>query len=110
MKTHTKIDESQSKKQKTQLSYEQVQSQQEPREEQMVPLLQIAQREQVLVQVPPIQQVNPLHPSDVEIHDIYSDLEEETGPSICPVCILTSLVSSIPSPEESEFVLGASFS
>ena len=49
-------------------------------------------------------------PYDVEIHDIDSDLEEETGPSTRPVRILTSLVSSIPSSEDSEFVLGGSFS
>ena len=62
------------------------------------------------MQVPPIRQVNPFPPSDVEIHDIDSDLEEESGPSTCPVGILTSLVSSIPSPEDPKFVLGGSFS
>ena len=62
------------------------------------------------MQVPPIRQVNPLPPSDVEIHDIDSDLEEDTGPSTCPVNILTSLVSSIPSLQEFEFFLGSSFS
>ena len=62
------------------------------------------------MQVPPIRHVNPMPPFDVEIHDIDSDLEEETGPSTCPVSILTSLVSSIPSVQESEFVLESSFS
>ena len=46
----------------------------------------------------------------IEIHEIYSDIEEEAGPSTFLVIFLTSLVSSIPSPKESEFVLGASFS
>ena len=76
----------------------------------MVPLLQIDQREQVLMQVPSIRQVNHFPPFDVEIRNIDSDLEEETSPSTCPVSIFTSLVSSIPSPEDSEFVLGGSFS
>ena len=62
----------------------------------MVPLLQIAQREQELVQVPPIQQVNPTPLADIEIHDIHNDLEEEEGTFACPVSVLTSLISSIP--------------
>ena len=54
LQTHTEIIKPQSKKQKTQLSSEHVQSQQEPREEQTVPLLQIAQREHVLkIPIPP---------------------------------------------------------
>ena len=94
--THTKMVESESKKQKTQLSSEQVQSQEVPREEQLVPLLQISQQEQALMKVPLIQQVNPPLPPDIQIHDVDSDLDEEEGPSTFPVNVLTSLISSIP--------------
>ena len=110
LQTQKEMVESHPNKEKAQLSSKQVQSQEVQREEQMVPLLQISQREKAKVQVPHIQQVNPTPLDDIEIHDIDSDLEEETGPSTCLVSILTSLVSSIPNPEESEFVLGASFS
>ena len=61
-----------------------------------MPLLHISQQEQALVQVPPIQQVNPPRPADIEIHDVHSDLEEEEGPSTFPVNVLTSLITSIP--------------
>ena len=96
LQTQTKMAESQPKKQKTQLSFEQVQSQEVHREEQMVPLLQIAQREKALVHVPPIQQVNPTPIADIEIHDIQRDMEEDEGTSSCPVSVLTSHISSIP--------------
>ena len=86
---------SQPKKEKAQLSSEQVQSQKVQREEQMVALLQIAQREQELVQVHPIQQVNITPLDDIEIHDIDTDLEQEEGTSTCPASVLTSLISSI---------------
>ena len=77
------------------MGFEQVQSQEVQREEQMAPLLQIAQREQAVVQVPPIQQVNPTPSADIEIHDIDNDLEQEEGTYSCPVTILASLMSSI---------------
>ena len=61
----------------------------------MAPLLQISQREQALVQAPPIQQVNHTSLTDIEIHDIDSDMEEEEDTFSCHVTVLTSLISSI---------------
>ena len=53
------------------------------------------QPEQQILQVPPIQQVEPLPQANVEIHEIHSDLEEENNPSTFPVNFLTSMNSSI---------------
>ena len=71
------MDESQPKKQNTQLIYEKVQSQDVARQEQLVRLLLIAQQEQTLMKVPPIPHVNPPLLVDIEIHDVHSDLEKE---------------------------------
>ena len=76
----------------------------------MVPLLQISQREQALVQVPPIQQVNPTPLDDIEIHDIHNDMEEEEGTSSFLVSVLTSMISSIPALQQFDTMLDSSFS
>ena len=88
--------QSQHKMKNTQFSSKWVQAQEDLREEQMVPLLQIPQREQALMKVPPIQQVNPPPLADIEVHYIHSDLEDEEGPSTFPISVLTSMISSIP--------------
>ena len=41
------------------------------------------------MQIPHIQQVEPPPQANIEIHKIYSDLEEESGPSTFPLNILT---------------------
>ena len=64
--------------------------------EQLVPLVQIAPREQVPTYVPPIQQVEPLPQANVDIHEIHNDLEEENYTSSCPVNVYTSMTSFIP--------------
>ena len=41
----------------------------------------VEQPENQILQVPPIQQVEPLPLTNLEVHEIYSDLEEENNPS-----------------------------
>ena len=122
MWTQTKEVETQPKKQKTQLVLEQVQVQKSPavdpqqmpqevpREEQSVPPVQLSPPKQVLMQIPPVQQVEPPPQADIEIHEIHSDLEEESGPSTFPVNILTSMTSSIPNTHLFENIFYSSFS
>ena len=45
----------------------------------------VEQPEQQILQVPPIQQVEPFPQANMEVHEIHSDLEEENSPSTCPV-------------------------
>ena len=81
-----------------------------PREEQSMPPVQVAPPEQVLMQIPPIQQVEPPPLADIEIHKIHSDFEEESGPSTFHVNILASMTSSIPSTQLSKNIFYSSFS
>ena len=62
------------------------------------------------MQVPPIQRVEPPPQDDIEIHEIHSDLEEESNPSTCPVNIITSIASSIPNTQISKNMFDSSFS
>ena len=52
-------------------------------------------QEQVPLQASLIWQVDSESERKIEIHDIDSDLEEETGKPTCPVNIVTSMTSSL---------------
>ena len=52
------------------------------------------QPEQQVLQIPPIQQVEPFPQDNVEVHEIHSDLDEENNPSTCPMDFFTSMTSA----------------
>ena len=61
------------------------------------------------LQIPPVQHVEPPPQPEIEVHEIHSDLEEEAGPSTCPINILTSMTSSIPGTHLSENIFDSLF-
>ena len=65
------------------------------REEHPMQVVHPAPQEQVPMQVPPIQQVEPMPQANTEIHEIHSDLDEENDSSIFPINFYTSMTSSI---------------
>ena len=73
-----------------------------PREEQPVPPIPLSAKEQVPMQIPPNQQVEPPPQDEIEIHEIHSDLEEESWPSTFPINILTSKTSFDPNTQTPE--------
>ena len=52
------------------------------------------QPEQQVLEIPPIQQVEPLPQANVEVHEIHSDLDKENSPSSYHVDVFNSMTSS----------------
>ena len=65
------------------------------REEQPAQVAAISFQEQLPLQIPPVQQVEPPPEPEIEVHGIDSDLEEESGSATHLVNILSSMTSSI---------------
>ena len=84
-------------------------TQEVPKVEHPTPLAQPYPHEQVPMQVPPIQPVEPLPQVNIEIHEIHSDLEEKNSPSTCPINFYTSMTSSIPTTQFSGSIIDSSF-
>ena len=66
------------------------------REEQPTHVAPLSLQEQEPLHIPPFQQVELPPQPKIEVHEIHSDLEEESYPATCLENILTSLTSSIP--------------
>ena len=80
-----------------------------PREEQSAPIAPLGIQEQVPLQIPLGEQVEPLPQPEIEVHEVHSDLEEEARPTTCPLNILTSMTSSIPGIQLSESIFDSLF-
>ena len=84
------------KKQNVQEAIPQVQLQEEIPKPPPQVIQRVEQSEQQILQVEPIQQVDPLPPAILEVQEFHSDLEEENAPStyVCPVIVSTNMTSS----------------
>ena len=74
-----------------------------------MPQVQPTPQEQRAMQVPQIQQVEPMPQANIEIHEIHSDLEEENNPSTYPIDVYNSMKSSIATTQSCASIIDSSF-